>query len=91
MSRKSREDKSSWKTTECCYAIVGDYGPYKFRGHKPVDDAVLLLVDLSSLSQQQQDANKNSGTNRSKKNGFNNSNNRNNDKAAKSAGAAAAR
>jgi G3E family GTPase len=91
MSRKSREDKSSWKASACCYAIVGDYGPYKFRGHKPVADAVLLLIDLSSsssrMSQQQQDNNNhnNGSTKRSKKqNGFNNSSS-NNGRSSKSA------
>jgi G3E family GTPase/ADP-ribose pyrophosphatase YjhB (NUDIX family) len=42
MSRKAREDKSSWNTPTI-YAFAGDYGPFKVRGESPIEDALVLL------------------------------------------------
>jgi len=47
MSRKAREDKSAWKATSC-YVIVGGYGSFKFRGNKPLENAVLILTRLDN-------------------------------------------
>ena len=52
MSRKAREkDETDWKTATC-YAVVGDYGPFKFRGPAPVgdDDAVTLILTSSAFA-----------------------------------------
>ena len=42
MSRKSREDNSSWKTPSI-YAFVGDYAPLRTKGYEPIENALVWL------------------------------------------------
>ena len=44
MSRKAREDKSSWKTP-LIYAFAGDYGPFRTKGFQPIEDVVVVLYN----------------------------------------------
>jgi G3E family GTPase len=43
MSRKARDDKTLWHTPDV-YAFAGDYGPFKTRGHSPIDGALVFLT-----------------------------------------------
>jgi ADP-ribose pyrophosphatase YjhB (NUDIX family) len=43
MSRKARQDRALWNTPTI-YAFAGDYGPFKFRGDSPIEDALVVLT-----------------------------------------------
>ena len=43
MSRKAREDKSSWLVPDI-YVFVGDFGPFKARNNAPITDALVILT-----------------------------------------------
>ena len=47
MSRKSREDKSSWRVPSI-YAFAGDYGPFKPRDATAIENALVLLTSTSN-------------------------------------------
>mmetsp|Transcript_27409 Transcript_27409/g.66562 ORF Transcript_27409/g.66562 Transcript_27409/m.66562 type:complete len:1032 (-) Transcript_27409:204-3299(-) len=42
MSRRSRQDKTTWKVPSV-YGFVGDYGPLKIKGFEPLDNVVVWL------------------------------------------------
>ena len=43
MSRKAREDKSSWLVPDI-YVFAGDFGPFKARNNAPITDALVILT-----------------------------------------------
>ena len=43
MSRKAREDKSSWLVPDI-YVFVGDFGPFKARNNAAITDALVILT-----------------------------------------------
>jgi len=47
MSRKSRGDKSPWKTPSV-YAFVGDYGPFRAKRFEPIEQVLVILYDKIS-------------------------------------------
>ena len=52
MSRKAREDKSTWKTP-LIYAFAGDYGPFRTKGFQPIEDVVVVLYNGSNSGKAQ--------------------------------------
>jgi G3E family GTPase len=42
MSRKAHEDRSTWNTPTL-HAFNGGYGPFKPRGHAPIEDVLIVL------------------------------------------------
>ena len=44
MSRKSREDQSTWKMPTL-YAFVGEYGPFKIKGYEPIENTLIWLCN----------------------------------------------
>lgn len=44
MSRKSREDQSTWKMPTL-YAFVGEYGPFKTKGYEPIENTLIWLCN----------------------------------------------
>jgi len=53
MSRKSREDKSSWKIPSI-YAFSGGYGPYRVKTFDAIDGAAVLIHNSSVSSSSKQ-------------------------------------
>ena len=47
MSRKSREDKSEWKTPSV-YAFVKGYSAFRAKGYEPIENDVLLWLENTS-------------------------------------------
>eukprot|EP00588_Corethron_pennatum_P007645 CAMPEP_0194297466 /NCGR_PEP_ID=MMETSP0169-20130528/58968_1 /TAXON_ID=218684 /ORGANISM="Corethron pennatum, Strain L29A3" /LENGTH=487 /DNA_ID=CAMNT_0039047275 /DNA_START=246 /DNA_END=1709 /DNA_ORIENTATION=+ len=47
MSRKAREDKSAWKTPSV-HAFVGDYGPFRTRECRPIEQVLVILCNERS-------------------------------------------
>ena len=56
MSRKARDDKTSWRTPNI-YAFAGDYGPFKIRGHSPIEGALVLLTMTNKADQEDSEGN----------------------------------
>jgi G3E family GTPase len=44
MSRKAREDSSTWQMPSL-YAFVGAYGPFKTKGYEPIDNTLIWLCN----------------------------------------------
>ena len=53
MSRKSREDKSEWKTPSV-YAFVKGYSAFRAKGYEPIENDVLLWLDNTSSTSNDQ-------------------------------------
>ena len=47
MSRKKQEDQSAWKMPSL-YAFVGEYGPYKAKGHDPIANTLVWLCNTGN-------------------------------------------
>ena len=55
MSRKSREDKSEWKTPSV-YAFVKGYSAFRAKGYEPIENDVLLWLENTSSTSNDHDA-----------------------------------
>lgn len=62
MSRKAREDQSTWKM-QSVHAFVGEYGPFRTKGYNPIENSVVWLCNTQSNNEKKNKEKKLSSTN----------------------------